>query len=117
MEKSYRDPIVTENRDLYFKIQAASSVGQKNKYKRNVCGENKKNIKLILFPLSSGETTFPGITICPAYEKAFKTEILSKFIKDTQYTAMDMFRREFDYPNVTNLSGWSKKLNQRARPQ
>ena len=46
MEKSYRDQLLTVRGDLYGKILAASSVGQKLRYKCNVCGKNKT-----LFPV------------------------------------------------------------------
>ena len=54
---------------------------------------------------STAETTFPAITVCPAYETAFKTEILTKYVANGRNLTLDLFRRDFNYPNISNLTG------------
>jgi hypothetical protein len=54
---------------------------------------------------STAEVTFPSITICPAFESAYKTEILTKYVANGRNLTLDLFRRDFNYPNVSSLSG------------
>jgi len=49
---------------------------------------------------SSGKETFPEVTICAAYEISYKSEVLDK-----HKIHMEQFRRNFKYPNVSNLTG------------
>ncbi len=44
--------------------------------------------------------TFPEVTICAAYEISYKSEVLDKY-----KIHMEQFRRNFKYPNVSNLTG------------
>ena len=51
----------------------------------------------IFFPSSTGDSTFPALTVCPEYDAAFKGDVLSKY-----NVSKSNFRRRFTYPkNLT----------------
>ena len=49
---------------------------------------------------SSGRVTFPAVTICAAYEIAYKSDFLQE-----RGIPVEKIRRYFEYPNVSNLTG------------
>ncbi len=54
-----------------------------------------------IFLLSTAEVAFPAVTICPAYESAYKMDVLNK-----NNLTLDLFRRDFNYPkNISRLTG------------
>ena len=57
----------------------------------------------VLFFFSTSEVTFPSITFCPAYESAYKANVLSAY-----GLKMDEFRRNFTFPQ--NISGHTGKF-------
>jgi hypothetical protein len=63
------------------------------------------NLSLLYF-FSSGIVTFPEVTVCAAYEISYKFEVLDK-----HKIPIEHFRRNFKYPNVSNLTGTCKALH------